>query len=106
MSNVFINPYNDANISISVGPVINAALPALDGILSHDSTQTPDFAKPPPPSPEQSSAPAFKLDDVLKPITTQFQATQTLIQAVQDSVGNPNNELKAGFEKVESHILR
>ncbi|KAI9695571.1 MAG: hypothetical protein M1836_006411 [Candelina mexicana] len=91
-----------ANAIPVVGPVINAALPALDGILSHDSTKAPDFSKPPPPPDQQVSS--FKLDDVLKPITTQFQATDSLIKGVQESVNNLSSEMQKGFASVDSHI--
>lgn len=83
---------------LSSGPVINAALPALDGILSHDIMQTPDF------SPGQPPAPPFKLDDVLKPITTQFQKTDSLIKGVQESVNNLSSKMQTGFASIDSHL--
>lgn len=90
----------NANISLLPGPIINAALPALGGILSSDSTQAPDFSKPSPPE----GQPPFKLDDVLKPITTEFQATKSLIKGVQESVNNLSSELQTGFASIDSHI--
>ena len=93
----------NANILLFSGPVINAALPALDGILSHDTTQAPDFSKPPPP-PGQPPVPSFKLDDVLKPITTQFHATDSLIKGVQESVKSLSSEMQTGFASIDSHI--
>jgi hypothetical protein len=86
-----------------LGPVITAALPALDDILSHDSTQALDFAKPPSPS-EQPSVPPSKLDDVPKSITTQFQSTDSLMKGVEESVDNLSSEMRTGFASIESHI--
>ena len=93
----------NAYIPLLSGPVINAALPALDGILSHDTTQAPDFSKLPSP-PGQPPVPSFKLDDVLKPITTQFQATDSLIKGVQESVNKLSSEMQTGFASIDSHI--
>lgn len=66
--------------------------------MSHDITQAPDF------TPGQPSASPFKLDDVLKPITTQFQVTDSLIEGVQKSVNNLSNQMEKRFASIDSHI--
>jgi hypothetical protein len=93
----------NANMPLVLGPVITAALPALDDILSHDSTQALDFAKPPSPL-GQPPVPPSKLDDVPKSITTQFQSTDSLMKGVEESVDNLSSEMQTGFASIESYI--
>ena len=78
--------------------------------MSHDSTQTPDFSKTPsdpgktPSDPGKTPKPSFKLDDVLKPITTQFKETQLVIEGVQESVEKLSSKMQTGFASIDLHI--
>lgn len=44
------------------------------------------------------------MDDVLKPITTQFKYTDELIKGVQESVNNLSSEMQKRFANIDSHI--
>ena len=92
-----------------VGPVIDAAVPAINAIFSDDSSASRPAGQQPLPLPLQPLTPAQELERQLdRPLELNLKRAEAEIKRVFDSVNDLKHDLKEEFaargEEIINHI--
>lgn len=80
-----------------VGPVVDAAVPALQAVFSDDST-------PPPPPADDHREPPPSIEPLLQPLTVNLQRNTKEIEEVLSKVTKIEDTLESSIREVSNEI--